>query len=62
MRHKSNAWRIADTFLELRKERRAELAKFIEKELSYVEEKTVHTFTPPYPGYVPVGWKPGDQE
>jgi hypothetical protein len=30
--HKSNAWRIADKFMELPKARRAELAKEIEKE------------------------------
>lgn len=61
MNFRYNAWRIADAFLELSKERRAELANLIETELAYVAEKTAHTFVPPYPGYVPVGWKPGDQ-
>lgn len=61
MNYKQTAWRLADTFLELRKERREELAKLIQEELRYVAEAAAHTFVPPYQGYVPTGWKPGDE-
>lgn len=44
-RYKQNAYRIADNFLELRKERRDELANLIEKELEDLIEIATHNTT-----------------
>jgi hypothetical protein len=42
MNRKAMAYRIADHFLELRKVRRDELARLIERELDYVAEAITH--------------------